>query len=85
MLAYNLTIATPDTILYEADVQSATFLGVDGLFEILANHTPLIAMTKKGRVEITDANGQKNSIDVGGGFFEFHKNKGILLTHVEQI
>jgi hypothetical protein len=37
-------------------------------------------MIKHGRVDIVDAGGGKSSVDVGEGVFEFHKNKGILLT-----
>jgi F-type H+-transporting ATPase subunit epsilon len=80
MSTYNLLIATPDAVLYDAEVKSAVFSGVDGFFEVLANHAPLIAMIKHGRVDIVDAGGGKSSVDVGEGVFEFHKNKGILLT-----
>lgn len=84
MSTYNLLIATPDSTLYHADVKAAVFGGVGGFFEVLAHHTPLIAMVKGGHVRITDANGQKCRIEVGEGFFEFHKNKGVLLVTSKQ-
>lgn len=80
MSTYNLLIATPDTILYQAHVKTAVFLGVDGLFEVLANHAPIISMVKGGHVKITDANDQQHRIEVGEGFFEFHDNRGVLLA-----
>lgn len=80
MSTYNLLIATPDSTLYHADVQAAVFLGTDGFFEILANHAPIISLVKGGQVRITDANTQEHTIEVGEGFFEFHKNKGVLLV-----
>ncbi len=85
MPAYNLLIATPDAILYEGEVKSVIFNGVEGNFEVLANHAPLITMTKKGVVEITDSNGNKNSVETGEGFFEFDKNKGVLLTQAVSV
>lgn len=81
MLTYNLLIATPESTLFEADVRAAVFIGADGIFEVLANHAPIIAMIKGGHVKITDVNDQKHSIEVGGGFFEFHENKGVLLAN----
>lgn len=80
MSAYNLLIATPDSILYQADVKTAVFCGVDGFFEVLANHAPLIVMVKEGHVRITDIHDQQQLIEVGEGFFEFHDNKGVLLA-----
>ena len=81
MPTYNLLIATPESTLFHADVKAAIFHGADGYFEILANHAPLIAMVKKGRVEITQADGEKQRIEVGEGFLEFHENKGMLLVN----
>ena len=80
MQLFNLLIATPETTLYHADAKMALFPGADGLFEILGQHAPLIAMVKAGTVKITDANGVQQSIPIQEGFFEFHQNKGVLLT-----
>lgn len=85
MSAYNLLIATPDSILYHADVKAAVFCGVDGYFEVLANHAPLITLIKGGDVRITDANDQKHRIEVGEGFFEFHDNRGVLLATLKSL
>ncbi len=80
MPVYNLLIATPESMLFHADVKAAVFRGADGDFEILANHAPLIALVKEGYVEITQADGQRHRIQVGEGFLEFHQNQGVLLA-----
>lgn len=81
MLTYNLFIATPESTLFHADVKAAIFHGVDGYFEILANHAPLITLVKKGHIKITHADGQMHHIEVGEGFLEFHKNQAVLLAN----
>lgn len=80
MLTYNLLILTHNSTLYHADVKSAIFYGVEGYFEILANHAPLIAMIKPSDVKITETDGQNRIIKVSGGFFEFNKNQATLLV-----
>jgi F-type H+-transporting ATPase subunit epsilon len=80
MQTFNLRILTPEQTLFEGEVIATILPGVEGFFEILAHHAPLIAMLKAGEVEITDKQGMKQFISIEESFFEFHQNKGILLT-----
>lgn len=82
MQLFNLLIATPEATLFHANVKMAIFPGADGIFEILPQHAPLMAMVKAGTVEITDSTGTKHSISIREGFFEFHQNSGVLLNVV---
>lgn len=79
MQTFKLLIATPEEMLFEGEVISATFPGIDGGFEILANHAPLISMVKEGSVQIIDKNKEKRLLAIPQGFFEFYQNKAILL------
>lgn len=79
MQTFKLTIITPDMTLLDEEVMAAIFPGIEGSFEILANHAPMVSMVRPGAVEITGKDGQKFSVDITGGFFEFQKNAGVLL------
>lgn len=80
MQTFNLSIVTPDSTLFEGEVVAAILPGVEGFFEILANHAPIIAMVKNGTIQITDQDEKNSEIEIEEGFFEFSHNKGILLT-----
>ncbi len=80
MQTYNLLIITPDSTLYQGEIVSAVFPGLDGFFEVLVNHAPLIACIKEGNVVITDSEKKQHSVKIKKGFFEFYKNKAIFLS-----
>ena len=52
-----IEIVTPDTTIYEGEVSLAQLPGLDGSFEILNNHAPMIAALKKGKVKVAKASG----------------------------
>lgn len=79
MQTFKLAVISPDTTLFESEVFSAILPGMEGSFEILSNHAPIVAMIKAGTVEIMDSYKKKIFLTVTGGFFEFQKNKGVLL------
>lgn len=79
MALFKLTVVTPETTPFDGEVFSAIFPGSDGLFEILSQHAPIVAMVKKGTVQILDRDKIHHSIQVEEGFFEFYNNKGILV------
>ena len=81
MPTFHLLITSPEKNLFNESVVSATFLGADGYFEILANHAALIAVIKSGTVEITDKEQEKHFIEIQGGFLEFLHNKATLLCY----
>ena len=43
-----LEIITPDDKLFEGEVDSATFPGSDGIFQVLNDHAPMISSLGKG-------------------------------------
>ena len=74
-----LEIVTPDQKVFEGEVQSATFPGTDGSFQILNHHAPLLSTLKKGKIVYKD---KKNEYDVtiDGGVVEVLNNKVIVLA-----
>ncbi|CAM1367430.1 F0F1 ATP synthase subunit epsilon [Tenacibaculum xiamenense] len=47
-----LEIVTPEAILFSSDVDSVTVPGIDGDFQMLNNHAPIVSILDKGTVKI---------------------------------
>jgi F-type H+-transporting ATPase subunit epsilon len=74
-----LEIITPDKKVFEGEVSSASFPGVDGSFQVLNDHAPLISLLKDGMVEYKSKESAQQ-IKITGGVVEVLKNKVILLA-----
>jgi len=72
-------IITPDKQIFSGNASLIQLPGIDGLFEILENHAPLIAALKKGKVKIV-SEGETFYFDIKGGIVEVLKNKVQLLA-----
>jgi len=75
-----IEIVTPDTTIYEGDVSLAQLPGLDGSFEILNNHAPMIAALKKGTVKVVDTKKETLFFEVNGGVAEILKNRILVLA-----
>jgi F-type H+-transporting ATPase subunit epsilon len=69
-----IEIITPDSTVYIGEVSLAKFPGLDGSFEVLNNHAPMIAALKKGTIKVIDAKKSVLTFDVNGGVVEVLKN-----------
>lgn len=69
-----IEIVTPDTTIYEGEVSIVQFPGLDGSFEVLTNHAPMIAALKKGRIKVVDAKKATLFFEINGGVVEVLKN-----------
>ncbi len=72
-----LDILTPEKKLYSGEASLVQLPGVDGLFEILNNHAPIISALAKGTVKFNTPDGVKK-FTIGGGFVECLNNKVIV-------
>ena len=50
----NLEIITPEKTLYKGEVILVQLPGLDGSFEVLERHAPLISVLAKGKVKVQD-------------------------------
>lgn len=78
-----LEIYTPDRKVFEGQVDSATFPGAKGSFQVLNNHAPLISTLEKGTV-VYKSNNNKQELNIGGGVVEVLNNKVVLLAETIQ-
>ena len=75
-----LEIITPTSTLFAGDVALVQLPGIDGLYEILKSHAPLVSALKEGRVKVEDEQGQPQFFDIRGGVVEVSHDKVLLLA-----
>ncbi|MBQ1819083.1 MAG: ATP synthase F1 subunit epsilon [Bacteroidales bacterium] len=75
-----LEIITPSSTLFTGDVTLVQLPGIDGLFEILKSHAPLVSALKEGRVKVVDNEDKTQFFDIRGGVVEVSKDKILLLA-----
>ncbi len=90
-----LEIVSPEAILFKGEITSISLPGVDGSFQILNNHAPIVSILKKGIVNIVapsfkfskdvisrfkKINDQSYSLEILSGTIEMKDNKVIVLA-----
>ena len=75
-----LEIITPSSTLFTGEVSLVQLPGIDGLFEILPSHAPLVSALKEGRVKIEDGQNEPQFYDIRGGVVEVSHDKVLLLA-----
>lgn len=79
-----LEIVTPVEKVFQGEVDSVTFPGTDGSFQILNSHAPLISTLKNGIIKYHRNKGKLDALDgtlkVNGGVVEVKNNSIIVLA-----
>jgi len=75
-----LEIISPDKSVFTGEVSLVQLPGIDGSFEILNNHAPLISVLKKGKIKVIDDQHKERFFEVNGGVIEVLKNKVLILA-----
>lgn len=77
----NLEILTPERKLFSGDVYGVQLPGVDGSFEVLEKHAPLVGALKSGRLKVLkDKNTHVAYFNIQSGFVEVINNKVTVLV-----
>lgn len=69
----DMTIATPEGVIFEGKVESAKFPGIMGGFTVLPRHAALISALDKGIITYRQE-GKPTEVAILGGFVEIKKN-----------
>ena len=69
----DMTIATPEGIVFKGQVESAKFPGASGAFMVLPRHAALISALVPGKMTYTQ-DGQSTELAIQGGFVEIRKD-----------
>jgi F-type H+-transporting ATPase subunit epsilon len=90
-----LEIVSPEATLFKGEVTSVSLPGVNGSFQILNNHAPIVSILKQGTVQIaapsfdfskevaekfTRVNDQNYTLEIASGTIEMKDNKVIVLA-----
>jgi len=77
-----LEILTPEKRLFSGSVYGVQLPGIDGSFEILEKHAPLVSALGAGNVKVLNDKSGNNttSYQVNGGFIEVLNNKVVVLV-----
>lgn len=67
-------IITPEKSLFAGEAKLVQLPGIDGSFEIMNNHAPIISTLAVGKIKVIEANGNKLFFDIAGGMIEASGN-----------
>jgi len=74
-----LEILTPERKVYSGEVFGVQLPGVEGSFEILQNHAPMVAALGAGKMKVLKDKGNHEIYQIDGGFVETLHNKTTVL------
>ncbi|UMY66561.1 MULTISPECIES: F0F1 ATP synthase subunit epsilon [unclassified Flavobacterium] len=90
-----LEIVSPEATLFKGEVTSVTLPGVDGSFQILNHHAPIVSILKEGDIRIVSdsfataknvsdrfvtIDGKTHTLHIKSGTIEMNDNKVIVLA-----
>ncbi|WP_353663049.1 ATP synthase F1 subunit epsilon [Hydrogenimonas sp. SS33] len=80
METMKLEIVTPVGEIFNGEVKSATFPGVEGEFGVLPEHASLVSLLEAGVIEIEKVDGSKESIVIDSGYVKVDENKTLVVV-----
>lgn len=88
-----LEIVTPEAMLFSGEVTSVAVPGINGEFQLLNNHAPIVSLLGEGNVKIQGditldeeiaekftQNGKETILAINSGTIEMKDNKVIVLA-----
>ena len=76
----NLEILTPERKIFSGDVYGVQLPGIDGMFEVLEKHAPLVSALKAGKLKILKDKTSNIHYTIQGGFVEVLNNRATVLV-----
>ena len=75
-----INVLTPDKEIFSGPITSVRVPGVNGQFQVLDRHAPIVSALQRGEVAIVKTDGVKLNFEVGSGFIEVLNNQVSLLV-----
>jgi F-type H+-transporting ATPase subunit epsilon len=75
-----LEILTPERKIFSGDVYGVQLPGIDGMFEVLEKHAPLVSALKAGKLKILKDKNSNTQFTIQSGFVEVLNNKTTVLV-----
>ena len=81
---FHFEIITPEKVLVSEEIDFFEAPGIEGEFQILADHTPFLTGLTIGQVTHSKS-GKKTFISISGGFCEVMPKKTVILAHTSEL
>ncbi len=81
---FTLEIVAPDRVVFAGDATSVSAPGVEGGFQVLANHAPLLSSLEIGEIKVRGLDGRDTRFAASGGSAEVHRNHVVLLVETAE-
>ena len=75
-----LEILTPERKIFSGDVYGVQLPGINGLFEVLDRHAPMVSALKAGKLKILTDKTSTVLYEIQSGFAEILNNKAVVLV-----
>ncbi|HEV2831997.1 MAG TPA: ATP synthase F1 subunit epsilon [Hanamia sp.] len=75
-----LEILTPEKKIFSGEVYGVQLPGIDGMFEVLEKHAPLVSALKSGNLKILNDKNTSTVYSIQSGFVEVLNNKTMVLV-----
>jgi F-type H+-transporting ATPase subunit epsilon len=77
--SFDLSLVTPEGVVYEGEAQMVIVPGAAGEIGVLPRHAPLVAMLKAGEIRIKAQN-EWTAFAAGPGYFKVQRDRAIVLV-----
>jgi len=79
-----LEIVSPEAVIFNADVDSVTVPGINGEFQMLENHAPIVSLLAEGEVRIhTHTQEHKEFEELSGKLTKHADDNKVLLFPIK--
>ena len=75
-----LEIVTPEAILFSSEVDSFSVPGINGEFQMLNNHAPVVSILREGTVKIHIHSQEHLEMNMLSGHLQTHADDDKILT-----
>jgi F-type H+-transporting ATPase subunit epsilon len=76
----NLEILTPEKKLFSENVYGVQLPGIEGSFEVLDKHAPMVSALGKGILKVLKDKNATISFNISSGFVEILNNRATVLV-----
>jgi len=78
-------IVSPAGLVFRGEAEGVKAPGVEGSFEVLYNHAPMIAAIEVGSIRVTVPSGEHVMIATSGGFLEIVNNAVTVIAQTAEL
>jgi len=77
---FTLEIIAPDRVVFSGEATSLCAPGIEGGFQVLVNHAPLLSSLDVGEIKVKSTAGADTRYAASGGFVEVRNNTVVVLV-----